>query len=104
LYNPDDSLGTVASNEPITSDWNLQVYPNPANLSIRVSVASGNATDPYAIWQLQMSDLTGRIVLEQKFTQNTMLAVGNLPSGMYQLSLCSAQARLQRKVLIINPH
>lgn len=102
LYNPDDSLGTVASNAPISSNLNLRVSPNPAHSNIQIWLEQDFAANNNADWQFQLSDFSGRVVVQQPFTQNMILSVENLPTGMYQLQLCNLQTQLRQKILVLN--
>jgi endonuclease I len=74
------------------------VYPNPAKDYVVVqlnNIAQNNAT-------LQLTDLTGRLVLQQKATSGsyTQLPVTGLPAGTYLLTLLNGAERYMQKVVI----
>lgn len=60
----------------------LSVSPNPTNDLLLITLASGNAVN-----QIQLMDVTGRVVIEQSTNGQTQVTVSmkELPSGVYLL-------------------
>lgn len=84
---------------PAPSSFELSVWPNPTNGSIRLQLPS--STDGY----LSVYDILGRKVIEKSIesrTQNLMLDMGSLTSGTYLLRLkTDTNIDLTQKVILI---
>ena len=85
----------ITATEPVANE--TTVYPNPATDRLWVRWLNGNADG-----QLELADLTGRIVRRQAKTGDvTEIMVSELPTGIYFLSLhASGQPTQVRKVLV----
>lgn len=80
-----------------TDSSNLLVYPNPASNVMFISGFNGLAE------KIMISDLTGRIVLEEQnrvLTNNAELNVEQLTNGIYNLTIL-AQGKLSNRVIVI---
>ncbi len=78
----------------------LLVYPNPARSSINVLLAAELTGE----WQVQLTDLLGRKVLQQRYqainNQPVTIATSHLPKGLYVLKAVNGTQQLSQKVLI----
>jgi hypothetical protein len=61
----------------------INIYPNPATDFIQVKGIEGQA-------KLKITDLTGKIYVNQTVTGNSQLDVRKLKSGLYIVSITSA--------------
>lgn len=88
---------TVTGNEENIVSASLNVYPNPASTSVNVSFeASADAT-------VSLSDLTGSSVASaaaSKGLNDISLDVSSLASGLYILSITTADGVVTRKVTV----
>lgn len=80
--------------------WN--VYPNPANEVLNVTLSGANANDLVA----NMLDLSGRVVMTEKVSVDTEnlqfeLNVSQLPVGMYILTVKNGNELNTKKVQIV---
>lgn len=85
----DASGMAVSTQNPITNNTQIQVYPNPTNNDIYIEwkkeIPNGN---------LSIYDKTGRLIYTNNITQNTdyiHFNTNKLPSGIYIIQLQSAQ-------------
>jgi hypothetical protein len=72
----------------------FNVYPNPANDNVSV-VSNENG-------QLNILDMSGRIVFTESLISNTRLnvSISDLPTGVYQINLVSEQSSKTEKLII----
>ena len=70
------------------------LYPNPANDNVSV-VSNENG-------QLNILDMSGRIVFTESLISNTRLnvSISDLPTGVYQINLVSEQSSKTEKLII----
>ena len=98
-----DKGGNITFSKILSIDFNRQInvfkiFPNPAKniLNLQVNSFSGNAT-------LQIIDVTGRMVKEEKITLNSGASVSvdikNLQRGTYYLLLKSPSGNEQQKFI-----
>ncbi|MCB9232638.1 MAG: T9SS type A sorting domain-containing protein [Bacteroidia bacterium] len=74
------------------------VYPNPAVQQINIRVANY----PTVEFHFTLSDLTGRKVISQNFTQNQYTILRNgLPAGIYLYQLSTGDAILEKGKLLL---
>ena len=75
-------------------EWYL--FPNPA-------VNEFNIVLPGITEQLnvQLLDLNGKLVLEQKFKTSTQIDVGTLPKGVYVVRIKGASVNLSKRVVLV---
>ena len=69
-----------------TMPLSVEVFPNPAQNSIRIDVPEGN-------YSLYIFDATGKIVSQFIYTAGTLLDIRKLPQGSYVLSLQHAESK-----------
>lgn len=72
----DNVIDNVVENGAV--QWN--VYPNPASGVVNISLAQGN-------YNIEMTDLTGRTVLQQVSNGSTQLSLNGLANGVYLIRL-----------------
>ena len=61
----------------------ISIYPNPANDNVTLNFGSGKPVER----TITVTDLVGKIVLEQVFNKNNVsINIAELPSGFYTLS------------------
>lgn len=71
---------------------NLKIYPNPA-------VDMLNIASNKKIYSYKITDLSGRIIIENKISQDNSINVSQLASGIYLINLQTEQGRVTRKFL-----
>ncbi len=92
--------GIVTSvEEESLSDFGL--YPNPASDMVNISFDSRTSIGT----RLQISDIQGKMVFEQSISTYTgknviRIFTGNLPQGIYVVSLAGDQGNIQEKLVI----
>lgn len=72
----DNVIDNVAENGTVA--WN--VYPNPASDIVNITLSAGN-------YVVELTDLTGRTVLQQTSNGSTQLSVNSLSNGIYLVRL-----------------
>lgn len=82
------------STEEIKKPATLKVYPNPASGSIRVSGTYMKQAN-YSIF-----DISGRVIHSGKISQNELISIEDLTSGMYILSVDSESGRKTAKFVV----
>lgn len=88
-YSPQD-ITTV----PGATGSSLQLFPNPACESLRISWPEGNQSAT-----LTLFDLTGRVVMTSEVGNHEKLDVSGLPSGSYYYILLTHNSRYSGKVM-----
>lgn len=83
--------GTSGITDP-TLDYSLFVYPNPSNGLISIEF-------PYEIDQIEIYDLTGRMLLRLEEHSNT-IDLSSLQNGHYTLVVHAAGSILKRPILV----
>ncbi len=72
---------------------NISIYPNPASRVIHVTNAQG--------YNLQILDLTGRVILSQPIISNMQLVtLPNVQSGLYLVNLKGKQGQFTYKLIV----
>lgn len=76
----------------------IQLYPNPANEEVNIS------WDPQIqVQQIKLTDITGKLVMQLKPTQNKLtINLNGLSSGIYTINLTSGNSIVQRKLVVTN--
>lgn len=92
----------VGNNVPVsvpikTTGIDVKIFPNPASELI-------NIQGKERLYNFQMIDLTGRLVLSRPFTYNTTVELDNFTNGYYLIKVTDVQSResYTAKVCIIN--
>ena len=77
---------------PLASE--LQVFPNPTNDQITLSLSGAQ------MQSLSVYDQTGRLMLQQKlsFGERAEVALGTLPAGVYWLKVITSDGVITRKI------
>lgn len=74
----------------------FKIYPNPGMGNFRFEL-SDNIQQPLTI---QIMDLTGKLVHEEKFYNNRNELILNLPGGTYLFTVETDQTRITQKIII----
>lgn len=75
----------------------LQVFPNPTNDKITISVKDAINNK----YQIKLVDITGKILITQGFRGQTSIDVQKIPSGIYLIELIKdGQIFANKKVII----
>ncbi|MEO8068099.1 MAG: T9SS type A sorting domain-containing protein [Flavobacteriales bacterium] len=69
--------------EPLITNANLHLFPNPAQDLLNVHVDNANG----APLQADVVDATGRLISSERIGGHAQLAIGQLPVGLYMLHL-----------------
>jgi hypothetical protein len=76
------------------SEVGIHVYPNPMDQSTRVALPAG-------VFNLELRDLTGRLIWSQSACQNTVtLERGSLASGNYQLVITGGSIYATQRLMV----
>ena len=75
----------------------VRVFPNPAQDKVSIQV-SGNA---FNLVKVQLFDLSGRLVTEQEFVEQTTLNVSSLEAGVYSVKILTNNEFCKVEKLII---
>ncbi|MCF8377976.1 MAG: T9SS type A sorting domain-containing protein [Bacteroidales bacterium] len=91
-------LPTSAPESLPSSESNFLVYPNPADQILNISFLQ----EDYSNFEIEITDLMGRIVLKSNQDLNQSLNISGIKEGVYILSLRSLKSgiRMNRKILI----
>jgi hypothetical protein len=83
-------------NEFYDQEFSLQVYPNPSDNEVNISLTKSleNA-------DIQFYNQIGQLVLSRQLkTENAVISLGELPSGIYLLVVSlNGEARAQKKIV-----
>jgi hypothetical protein len=97
IYTTEKSLLTDI-NPPIRNPLAIQVYPNPVkiggNLTVQLPMAGGSV-------ELSLYNLTGRKVLSNFITNNSIEITAPLKTGLYILAIKYQNAIVHEKILVI---
>ena len=77
------------------SNFSCAIYPNPSKGNFMVET---NNTSKQSI---QMFDVNGNIVLNQSITGKTSIDAGNLPDGVYNVSVTSSEGVINKRLVIV---
>jgi uncharacterized repeat protein (TIGR01451 family) len=86
----DIALGINETLSPLV----VSAYPNPATEYIRIKL------DAEADAVVQLTDLSGRIVIAQTVSNNGMIKVAGLTSGVYNLRITSGEKNYSGKIVV----
>ncbi|UPT68940.1 MAG: T9SS type A sorting domain-containing protein [Sphingobacteriales bacterium JAD_PAG50586_3] len=87
---------TTGINTQAANLANFTLYPNPAKSTLMLRY---NGSAPYANIALQITDLTGRHILQQNMVNaaiNTTVDIGSLAGGVYILRLQNSTGNIQQ--------
>lgn len=81
----------------------LQLWPNPIRAYETLHLQLSDKTSPTTITQVEVRNSLGQLVQQSRFHGRAVsLELQNLPPGVYQLSLVTAQQPLSRQRLVVN--
>ena len=84
---------TISTNSAnIIDDDGISIYPNPVSTEFRVEGIKD-------IKQLELFDLTGKLLLSKNIAKNESLNVENLQKGIYLLKINTGKAIVQKKLI-----
>ncbi|MEI6755373.1 MAG: leucine-rich repeat domain-containing protein, partial [Paludibacter sp.] len=82
--------GTSGIND--ISNEKIKIYPNPVIESFRIDGIDGNAT-------LRLTDMDGKLLIEQMIQKSDFVSVGKLPKGVYFVRLITNEGVVEKKVI-----
>ncbi len=85
---------SASTNSLLSDDFNFSIYPNPASGIINIS-NSKNAS-----YTLVVSDLQGKIYIEEVSENAKHIDVTKLMTGMYFVTLINASTSITKKIII----
>jgi hypothetical protein len=93
--NLEDSTGTGLEERSINSEVNI--YPNPAKDRIYISAKDNS------IKQLRLCNTAGQLIINQEYNavKNAQLEVGQIPAGIYFITLQYTNKVTERKIIVI---
>lgn len=92
LDKPFISYATGVQNSEVQDD-KIMVYPNPASKEIYIDTAS-------PLLNIELVDLTGRIVLSETINPMNTIQIGHLINGCYFLKIQTSKSTLIKKIVI----
>ncbi len=95
-FSADQMFTTLACREESVMEANISIYPNPASNMITVS------TGDQLITQIEIFDLSGKLVMKIDGIQNTEFSIDltNLPTGQFILRLRTEEQSINRQIII----
>lgn len=72
---------------------NVKIFPNPASDYITVS-------SDYDNFDVEISDVTGRIILSKHVDNNSRIDISNIPAGIYNVSIISDKQKSTSKIIV----
>lgn|GEM_PF-2378586 len=79
----------IVENEPAV----LDVYPNPSNGQVNLNLGEGR-------WDIEVYDLTGRVVYRGRHENQSLLDLGQCPKGLYFLKATNEGHEVTAKLTI----
>jgi hypothetical protein len=70
----------------------IKIYPNPAIENFKIDGLDGNAT-------LRLTDMGGKLLIEQMIQKSDFVSVGKLPKGVYFVKLITNEGVVEKKVI-----
>jgi hypothetical protein len=99
LYNTLCSM-TLGNTESKVSDFNFDVFPNPADNSVNIKIpASAKAT------HYQIIDLAGKVVMSSTFKnseETIYLNTKDIKSGLYSITVFTTNGKSSKKLSILH--
>jgi hypothetical protein len=88
--------GLVGINENVLLDTGLSIFPNPTNGLIFIHSENNND-----LQQIELFDITGKILLSQNFSKNCTLDISTFANGVYHLNFYSSKNSISKTFKII---
>lgn len=73
----------------------ITIYPNPANSSFIIETSAAEKQ------QMQLMDISGRILLAQPITGKLSIDASSLSEGIYNISIIGAESVINKKLVIV---
>jgi len=90
---------TVEINNPDFPEFQVHLFPNPANDFLRISIEI-NSNYELRIYSIQGTEVIHRLYLSGK----QKIDIGSLPAGVYLLQISIGNQQIRRKFVKINPN
>jgi len=94
IYNVDFMHSPVSATVTSLSATNFNVYPIPVTYNLTVDAKGNELTD------LNLVDVSGKVILNKEFTQTTNLDFSKIAKGIYYLNLSTNEGKLTKKVVV----
>jgi hypothetical protein len=88
-----DNLTSISN---LNSDFAVAVYPNPAQ---DILVVKGKDADAHT---LKVLDLSGRVLIDTTFTNQTTINVATLDNGIYLLEVSTANGLQSQRITVVH--
>lgn len=85
---------TISLQEQKRRGDQINIYPNPAGNYFIVQTENAKAGD------IQVMDITGKVLLQQPFISGERILVNSLPSGTYILKVCGSKDEQHSRLII----
>jgi hypothetical protein len=90
-----EMISAAAVKEDVANDI-FQMFPNPAKTTVNIVLSNGLEEG-----QILISDISGKVVKQiQNVQQNSQVDIGDLPSGLYFVSIISERNNWIQKLMI----
>ncbi|QQR96640.1 MAG: T9SS type A sorting domain-containing protein [Bacteroidota bacterium] len=81
----------------VLSDYQVNVYPNPANSHLIIDTDDANGLKK----QITLTDLSGRIIHSQNtFSRSTLLNTEKFANGIYLITIAAQSNNITKKIII----
>ncbi len=95
LFNIAHNCSSIGIEEPLLSDLQLVIYPNPGSQSISLHV---NTNQPVEV-SCSITDVDGRMVWEGKITSQKNLDISTWENGFYFVKIQSGTSTIIKKLI-----
>lgn len=75
----------------------IEMFPNPADVGFNVEFPTAAARSEFSV---SLTDVSGRVVFSGQMNQAIFIETGNIPTGVYQISLTSDEKVITGQVII----
>ncbi|OPZ95699.1 MAG: hypothetical protein BWY70_01936 [Bacteroidetes bacterium ADurb.Bin408] len=91
---------TVGLTQPLFTDLNVNIYPNPSNGLFNLNMLSNSETLEIAVMNIQGQTVYENKLSHMAFGSSTELNLRTLPAGMYHIRLSDGKTILNKKLVI----
>lgn len=96
---PDATMTSLIEREGSEKDCGLTIYPNPGNRAFYFNFITENGRANFS--QIQVTDMNGKVVLNQTYPTETFVLPDFLPCGLYFYNLTFQNGKFCRGKLIL---
>lgn len=75
----------------------IEMFPNPADVGFNVEFPTAAARSEFSV---SLTDVSGRVVFSGQMNQAIFIETGNIPTGVYQISLTSDEKVITGQVIV----